>query len=64
MNGYLADSDNSNNSTFINNNNSIINGISPSLGGSRFKVNMLKEKYKNKNKGTTNIYIDYSTVVG
>ena len=37
--------------------------VAPSLGG-RFSVNMLKDKYRaNRNKGITNIFIDYSTIV-
>ena len=58
-NGYLTDKECSTPST-------VPLGISPrskapSLGSSRFQVDMLRDKYKT---GTTNIYIDYSTVVG
>ena len=37
--------------------------IAPSLGASRFQVNVLKDQFRQK-RNTTNIYIDYSTVVG
>ena len=37
--------------------------VAPSLGGSRFHVNMLKDKYRaERNKGVTNIFIDYSSI--
>ena len=36
--------------------------VAPSLGG-RFHLNMLKDKYRaNRNKGITNIFIDYSSI--
>lgn len=36
----------------------------PSLGQSRFQVNILKDRFRQQRKNTTNIYIDYSNVTG
>ena len=65
-NGYYADKECSTPSTVPLGSGGSGSGsgeVAPSLGG-RFHVNMLKDKYRaNRNKGITNIFIDYSTIV-
>ena len=65
-NGYYADKECSTPSTVPIGSSGSGSGkgeVAPSLGG-RFNVNMLKEKYlANRNKGITNIFIDYSAIV-
>ena len=57
-NGYYADKECSTPSTVP-----LGLEVAPSLGGSRFHVNMLKDKYRaERNKGITNIFIDYSSI--